>query len=305
MRVLVTGVGGALGRFVAGHLAHRGADVIGIYRKHTPPAFAPPAPALLHCDLADGNGLPARYDAVFHAAATSPALGVTDEGILHDNVRGTRLLVEHSRDARARMFIFCSSLSVYGAVSVAQVDEETPRSAADTYGQSKLEGERLVAAAAPPLATLSLRLPAVIGPGAQRNFLAVTAARLRANETVSVFNPDAPFNNAVHCADIARFVAGMLEHGWHGSDTLVLGAAGHTTVRGAVERLRDRLRSKSAIEVRPAPRSAFVLSSARAVERYGYAPMQIEAMLDLYASDVLTFSASAWQDPERACPGGT
>jgi UDP-glucose 4-epimerase len=286
MRILVTGSAGPLGRYVAADLAGRGFDVIGTYRQRQPLIGPTAHLELLRCNLAAGDALPSRYDAVFHAAASSPGPDVTAADLARDNVEATRRLVAHARNAGARHFIFCSSLSVYGDIAGPDVDETTPVRNPDPYGLTKLVGEALVAELAPDVSALSLRLPAVIGPAAARNFLAATVARLKADQPVTIFNPDAPFNNAVHCADIAALVVSALAKSWRKHQALVLGAGGSTTVRGAVERLRAKLASSSAIIVKDPPKAAFLLRSRLAIECYGYMPMAIEAMLDRYADDV-------------------
>jgi UDP-glucose 4-epimerase len=289
MRVLVTGATGCMGHYVASDLASRGFEVIAVYRNKSPLQFASPAPQVLRCDLAEATGLPERLDAVVHAAATSPASGVSARDMVRDNIEATRRLIDHALASGAHKFIFCSSLSTLGTITTPIVDESNPTRDPELYGITKLIGEALLAEAAPRLAGLALRLPGVLGPNAKRNFLVLAAARLRANETVTVFNPDAPFNNAVHCADIAAFCAEILQHGWSGYDSLVVGAAGRTTIRGAVERLRERLGSRSSLEVRDPVKPAFILSSAKAMKHYGYAPMEIGAMLDRFADDVMLF----------------
>ncbi len=285
MRVLVTGAGGFLGRALVADLAQRGFDVLAAYRSTVPPAFAPPAPRLVALDLAELTALPGPVDAVVHAAATSAWAGISAEAMARDNVEATRRLIGAAKAAGATKFIFCSSMSAFGDIKSGSVDETSPVANPDVYGMTKLVGEALLQEAAPGLAGLALRLPAVIGPGAKRNFLAVAAARLKAGEPVSIFNPDAPFNNAVHSADLAALVATVLEKGWQGYDMLVLGAAGQMTIRGAVERLRAKLGPAVPVQVRTAGKGAFTLDSRRAMTAYGYRPMEIGPMLDRYAGE--------------------
>jgi len=284
MRVLVTGAGGFLGRQLSIHLAAQGFSVLATWRR-TEPRFAVPAPTLLRVDLAEATELPKGIDAVVHAAATSAWAGISADAMARDNVEATRRLVGLAANSGARLFVFCSSVSVYGDVTVAEVDEATSAADPDVYGMSKRIGEALLADAAPRLCGLALRLPAVIGPGADRNFLAMSVRRLRKGQEAPIFNPEAPFNNAVHCADLGVLIGGVLRRGWQGFDTLVLGAAGRTTIRAAVERLRARLHSTAPIVVRPAHKGAFLLRCDRAIQRYGYAPQEISAMLDRYAGE--------------------
>jgi len=292
MRVLVTGVGGFLGGHLAGDLAARGFDVVGAHRGAPPPDASGERCAL---DLATAAALPGRFDAVVHAAATSAWTGISAAAMARDNVEATRRLIELARPAGVRRFVFCSSMSAFGDIKSGVVDESTPVADPDVYGMTKLIGEAMLREAAPALAGLALRLPAVIGPGAKRNFLAVAAERLVAGQAVSIFNPDAPFNNAVHAADLGALIAGALERGWTGYDMLVLGAAGQTTIRAAVERLRARLGPAVPVAVKPAAKGAFTLDSRRAAAKFAYAPQEIGAMLDRYAREV----AAAAARPQR------
>jgi UDP-glucose 4-epimerase len=282
MKVLVTGAGGFLGRHLAADLARRGFDVVAACRRNAPPVAGA---AVLSGDLAALAALPEGVAAVVHAAATSAWTGITTAAMARDNVEATRRLIALATAAGAERFVFCSSMSAFGDIKSGSVDEATPVSNPDVYGMTKLLGEAMLKEVAPAMNGLALRLPAVIGPGARRNFLAEAARKMKAGEDVSIFNPEAPFNNAVHCADLGAFVAGILRRGWQGYDMVVLGAGGMTTIRGAVERLRQGMRSASPIVVRQAGRGAFTLDCSRAVGRYGYAPMEIGVMLDRYARE--------------------
>ncbi|MCC6471353.1 MAG: NAD(P)-dependent oxidoreductase [Alphaproteobacteria bacterium] len=281
MKVLVTGAGGFLGRHLAVDLARQGLDVLAAYRNAPPEGLANPA----RLDLATAGELPGGIEAVVHAAATSAWAGVPADAMARDNVEATRRLIALATKAGAKRFVFCSSMSAFGDIKSGAVDESTPVADPDVYGMTKLIGEALLSEAAPGLSGLALRLPAVVGPGAKRNFLAEAARKMTSGQDVSIFNPDAPFNNAVHCADLGALVGGVLRRGWQGYDMLVLGAAGMTTIRGAVERLQARLGSRSTIVVRAARKGAFTLDSARAIQRFGYRPMEIGAMLDRYADE--------------------
>jgi len=281
MKVLVTGAGGFLGRHLAIDLARQGFDVLGAYRSAPPAGVANP----VRIDLAVADALPAGIEAVVHAAATSAWTGVSTESMARDNVAATRRLIELASRVGANRFVFCSSMSAFGDIKSGSVDESTPIADPDAYGMTKLLGEAMLSEAAPALSGLALRLPAVIGPGAKRNFLAEAARKMKAGQEVSIFNPDAPFNNAVHCADLAALIGGVLRRGWPGYDRLVLGAGGMTTIRGAVERLRAAMGASAPIVVRRADKGAFTLDSTRAIRQYGYAPMEIGAMLDRYAGE--------------------
>jgi UDP-glucose 4-epimerase len=289
MRTLVTGASGFSGSFVARALAQAGFDVVGVYRRDTPflaPLVGEPNLRLLRADLSEARELPGPFEAVVHAAATSPAAGVSVERLLRDNVLANLALVAAAKGWRSRAFVLFSSLSVYGEVAGPVLDENCPIVNPDAYGATKRLAELLLAEE-PALPTLALRLPGVLGPGAHRNWLSGIAARLLRQEPIPAYNLDAPFNNAAHVSDIAKLVATVLQRGWEGFDFVVLGARGSTTVRGAIERLARGLNVPAKIVEEPPSKPAFTLSSGRAIECWGYDPMPIDALLDRYAADIL------------------
>lgn len=289
MRVLVTGASGFSGSFVAGELARRGHDVVGLYRSET--AFLArirrqPHLTVIPGEIGQSRELPGPFDSVIHAAATSPAPGVTDDQIWRDNRDGTAAVVDAALTWKCRSFVFFSSLSLYGNIAGPVLDEESPIVGPDVYGMTKREGEIRLAASSVRLPGLALRLPGVIGPGAHRNWLSSVAANLRSGRPVRAFHLDAPFNNAAHIGDIAILVARVIETGWQGFDAVVLGAAGTIMIGRAIERLAADLGVPARIDPIPAPKPSFILSSDRAIARWRYAPMEIGAMIDRYAREL-------------------
>lgn len=291
MRILVTGASGFAGSFLARALARRGCDVVAVYRRESPflaRLSREPWAQRHRADLAAAAALPGPFDAVVHAAATSPAPGVDVGQMVRDNVAGTQALIEAAERWRANAFVFLSSLSLHGEVAAGVVDESTRIVNPDAYGATKHLGELLLAARAERLPGLAIRLPGVLGPGAHRNWLSGVAARLRIGETVSAFNLDHRFNNAAHIADLAALVSRALERPWTGFDAIVVGARGHITVHEAIARLARGLGVEARIVQEAATKPSFTISSERAISRWGYDPMEIGAMIDRYAEDVRT-----------------
>ena len=287
MRVLVTGSSGFSGSYIAGTLAGAGHEVTGLFRRET--AFLArlraSAVRLLQSDLTRAAALPGPFEAVVHIGATSPAPGVTAAAIVRDNVAGTSALLDAAAGWGCRAFVFFSSLSLYGEISRSVVDEACPVVNPDVYGATKLIGEMLLAERAQMMPALALRLPGVVGPGAHRNWLSGVAAALMAGEKVRAFHLDSQFNNAAHVEDIARLVQLVLQRGWTGFGSVVLGARGTMTVRAAIERLAHGLGRPARIEAVPASKPSFILSSTHAIDRWGYDPMQIDALIDRYACE--------------------
>lgn len=286
-RVLVTGARGFVGAHLADDLERRGFEVL---RSRRPRAEARYDPRFVDLDLTQPFALPRGVEAIVHAAATSPAPGVSSAQIVRDSVHATANLLGAAARTGVRHFVYLSSLSIYGRIDAPEVNEETPRREPDVYGASKYLAEELVREHADRAATIALRLPGVVGRGAARNWLATLLARLRADREVSLFNPEARFNNAVHVADLAALVARLLERGWQGFDALTLGAGGALSIREVVTRVAEHAGSRSPVQVQQAERGAFTISSARAIERHGYAPTEIGALLKRWVAEELEAS---------------
>ena len=290
MRVLVTGVSGFSGSYVARALCRAGHDVVGTHRRESPfmadlaelPGFRS-----MQAELSAANSVPGPFDAVVHIAATSPAPGKSIANIVRDNVVGTMALAEMALRWDSRAFIFFSSLSLYGEIGAGVVDEQTAIVNPDAYGSSKHLCELALAEISPSLPCLSLRLPGVLGRGAHRNWLSGVAAKLQRGEPVRAFHLASPFNNAVHIDDVARLTVDTVSRSFDGFDAIVLGARGSLAVREIIERLARGLGATAIIETGTPAKPSFTLSSQRAIERWGYDPMDIGAMVDRYASEVL------------------
>src|SRR5688572_3635489 len=283
MQVLVTGASGFVGAFVARELAAAGHAVTGLHRSDTrflQTLADVPGVTLARQDLTTASTLDGPFDAVVHTAATSPAPGIDTARMVHDNVAGTASLIAAARRWGSRAFVLCSSLSMYGDITTNVVDERTPIVNPDAYGATKQLCELLLADCAPALPGLALRLPGVLGPGAHRNWMSGVASRLLAGEPVRAYHLDGPFNNAAHVADIANLVRRVIETPWTGFDAVVIGSRGEVTVRAAIERLASGLGVVARIEEGLRAKPGFTLSSTRAIERWGYDPLEIGALLD-------------------------
>jgi UDP-glucose 4-epimerase len=290
LHVVVTGVAGFIGSHLVCGLVDAGARVTGVFRSTSPPAAVTRASfSLIREDLTRLAALP-PCDLLVHAAATSRPTR-TDSStpggdFEQDNVVATERLLDAAAAAGCRRVVLLSSVSVYGRITASEIDEATPMVDADPYGTSKRRAEVLLEQRSGVMAGLAVRLPAVVGRGADRHWLADVGQRLLRRQPVHVYHPAAPFNNAIHVSALVEFVTRALDHDWQGVDRVVLGAGGSITVRGAVERLAGGLGVEPTI-VHDAPsKPSFVLSSRRAIDRWGYRPEDIGSVLDRYAHDL-------------------
>lgn len=281
MRVLVTGAAGFSGHFIALRLAAAGFQVVA-HRRSTPLAAdlaGMAGVAEWAGDLAELEALPPGIEAVVHAAATSKPRGSADAVLIRDNALACARLVAAARAAGVGRFIYLSSLSVHGTVIERRLDVDTPIRAPDPYGVSKLMGESVLAASGLP--ALAIRLPAVIGRGADRNWPAQVAGRIRRGEPVRVYNADGPFNNVVHVDDLADWIAALLAAPGvsDGMTAVPVGSADPIPVRVVVATLASGLGRDAVLEEVVAPRPAFTIDPTAAV-RLGFRPSStLDALL--------------------------
>ena len=90
------------------------------------------------------------FDAVFHFAAKLN-VGESMEApvdFFHTNVAGTLSILQAMKQTNTRRIVFSSTCAVYGDPQVDLIDEATPKSPINPYGQSKLMVEQILKEAA-------------------------------------------------------------------------------------------------------------------------------------------------------------
>lgn len=146
-KVLVTGAGGLLGRYVVDNL-REGYDVIGLDTRR-PDADC----AFIEADITDLDAVKSAVrgvDAVVHIAAAANISSGTPEQIIDINVRGSWNMLEAASLAGVQRVVLCSSDSVMGNTvwqeyfwppEYLPVDEDHPLRPTDPYALSKLLAE--------------------------------------------------------------------------------------------------------------------------------------------------------------------
>ena len=287
VEIVVTGAGGFSGSHLVANLiahGHSVTAVVGRSRGRLDAMLQTHSRlAIVAGDLATPLPLPARIDGIVHAAARSPAPGVTASDMVRDNVVATARLLDYAAAAGARTFIYLSTLSVYGTISAPVVDETTAIVDPDVYGMTKYLGEVMLREL--PARSMAIRLPGVLGPNSVRNWLTRVLAAAKAGHDIACYSPQAPFNNAIHINDLSGFTERLLDDpGWSGRHAVTVGAKGETSAQRAVQIIIDTIGSRSSIRISDASRPSFTISSATA-QRYGYLPMDVETMLVQFARE--------------------
>jgi UDP-glucose 4-epimerase len=152
-RVLVTGGAGYVGSVCSEELLRRGYEVIIVDDLSTGHRHAVPAGAEFHeVDIGDAASMrkllaSKPFEAVFHFAAkalipesvTNPAL------FYRVNVVAATALIDAVREAGIKRFVFSSTAAVYGDPIETPIPEDHPKAPVNSYGETKLAFERLLA----------------------------------------------------------------------------------------------------------------------------------------------------------------
>ena len=215
MKVLITGISGALARILAKRLLARGHEVIGLDRRPWPDP-----PKGIEVYQADIRKRPAesvfrkhRPDAMVHLA-TVTHLSVRFEERYRINLNGTRAIFENCARYGVKQAIFAGRHTIYGAAPDSPLyhTEGEPPMAASTFPDlSDLVAADLYAGSAlwrwPEIATSVLRLVYTIGPSRRGTLSAFLSGR----RVPMVLGFD-PLFHFMHEQDAAEAIAAALEH---------------------------------------------------------------------------------------------
>ncbi len=199
--VAVTGAGGFIGRHLCAAFARQGREVRALVRDPETPRPGLEGYRRVLCDLpdhVDETGL-AGVETVVHCAYVTRFR--SPEQAREVNDRGTRRILDASRAAGARRFVFISSQSAHeGAQSY--------------YGRSKRALEGLLSPG-----DLAIRPGLVLGPG-EAGLFARMAETMRTARVVPLFGGGRQPLQTVHIDDLCEAITGAVEKGLCGVFTV-------------------------------------------------------------------------------------
>ena len=211
-----------------------------------------------------------------------------------DYVSNTVMATEHAirfcEKMGIRVFIFLSSISVYG-ITKTEVDENSPYQEVGNYGLAKLMAENIVRESG-ITNVFSLRIPRILGFGVNftHQWLPALAYKLAHNSDVRYFNKDLLYNNLLYVDDLAKFLLTLIIKSSDKDkvqETFVLGAGGKETIYGIILKMREYLKSSSKLIQGPnnLHTTVFATNIKKAVS-YGFSPMDVSDTLKRFAIDV-------------------
>jgi nucleoside-diphosphate-sugar epimerase len=207
-RILVTGVGGNVGQYLAQRLYMAGYSVIGTYRNNQPESVEYD---LLHTDLAETEMEIKNIDTVIHVAGR--IAGSTDQ-LVTDNIKATMNLIHFAETHNVKKFVYMSTVSVYGDVEKElRIDGDICNPS--IYGCTKYLAENLVKEANIPI-KLVIGLPRMLGPfvdmeHTQDSGILTMVKKIMRDEDVVCYIPKVRYNTYMHVSDLADFVVAFLQ----------------------------------------------------------------------------------------------
>jgi nucleoside-diphosphate-sugar epimerase len=287
MIVVVTGGNSFLASHLIPFLVDQGATVFATYRTSDSRLESLRNLAgvkFVQLDVSERRGfdqLPREADALVHVAAASVTGPGRFEELISCNVIGAQNVVHYARAARVKKLIYTSSISVYGDIRVANLDETYPITNPNDYGLTKYVAERLFAEAE-GLQCVALRLPGTLGKGAHRAWIPSLLQRVKhGRRDASIYSPASMFNNAAHVDEISRFVWLLLNSEVSGFKAVNVAADGSMTVTEVLGLMEDVLGAKIALTMVPPPKPPFIISS-EAAKKLGYKTRSINQILRCY-----------------------
>ncbi len=226
MTWLITGGAGYIGGHVVQQLLDAGERVAVLDDLSTGDrARLPKEVVLVEGSTLDRTALDAavrdhQVEGVLHFAAKKQVGESVEQPFLYyrENMIGLQTVLEAAAEGGVKRFLFSSSAAVYGMPDVDLVTESTPCAPMSPYGETKLAGEWLVAAAgkAHGMSTVALRYFNVAGAASPElsdagvfNLIPMVFERLTAGRAPLVFGDDYPtpdgtcVRDFIHVSDIA------------------------------------------------------------------------------------------------------
>ena len=229
MKILVTGGGGYVGSIVTEELLNSGYQVSVIDNLQQGHRSAIKSKAeFIKCDLADKETLEktfhsGKFEAVMHMAGeTVIEFSMSDpKRYFHNNIVNGITLLDMMLKYDVKKLVFSSSASTYGEPTTIPITEDHPKLPLNSYGESKLMFERILAWYGRAYALQYVAMRYFNAAGASEKLGEdhrpethlipnVLKAALFPNQSVSIFGEDYPTKDGscvrdyVHVRDIAQ-----------------------------------------------------------------------------------------------------
>lgn len=288
MKILLTGTG-FIGKFLIKEFLKDKHQVVGIYRKNKPALDTEEKTniRLVELDLKAASPCLEAFDVIIHTAAASPdpLLMPSVDEFISSNVQGTLRMADYAKKAAPRIFVYLSSISIYGNVLSDCVDHKTVPHSPDSYGLSKYLAEAILEVYSDFFPTICLRLPGVVGPGNFKAWLGDVLLKARRGQDINIYNPEVLFNNVFDLYELKRFVSELITKKFCGFDAVNLAASEPITIKEVVEYVVSQVGSDSRICEQKANKCSFCISIDKLENKYGFTPLSTKELICRYINE--------------------
>lgn len=282
--IIVTGVGGNVGQYVAESMSQSGYSVIGIYRNKKPQKCTY---ALVQADLAEEKLDLNNVGTVIHVAA---GLDGSTQKLVKDNISATLNLIKFAERIKADKFIYMSTVSTYGTVKD-ELSLDSDIVNPSIYGSTKYIAENLVRGCDIPQ-RIVISLPRMLGPfvdlkNTEGSGFLTMAKKILNGENVKCDILDRQYNNYMHVSDLATFLQTLMERHEDGYSKVILAVKERLTMREILQTMKQAVQSSPEIEETSGNGSpACALISIESAKQLGFCPMSAKRTLELFMSEM-------------------
>jgi UDP-glucose 4-epimerase len=247
-KILVTGVAGFIGSHVARGLLRDGHAVVGIDDLSGGDIVnVPPQVDFIEVDLAKRSAprsIPDGCRKILHLAGQSSGEISFDDPIadIEKNTLSTLNLIRYGIQNHAERIVYASSMSVYGDVEDAPIDESRRCSPLSCYGVGKLAAENYLRVYTRKLPFVALRMFNVYGPGQnmknlRQGMVSIYLAQALANGSIEVKGSLDRFRDFIYIDDVVEVWRRAATYPTSLGRTLNVGTGVRTTVEALLKRI--------------------------------------------------------------------
>lgn len=213
MKVLVTGINGFIGRYVAKLLSTQH-EVFGTISRPTQSHFSSPV-KLISADFSDPtfvDRLPPNIDCVIHLAQSKEYRNFPAgaEDMRRINIDATCQLLDWSSRTGVKKFIFSSTANVYGKTTEV-LSESHSTQPESFYGATKLAAEHLARQYQTNFQVDILRLFTVYGPNQEAMLIPNIANRIRQGKLITLAGGVGVHLSPIYVEDVSGIFSQLIE----------------------------------------------------------------------------------------------
>ena len=249
-KVLVTGGSGYFGEVLIKHLLDCEYEC-GILDLN-PPSDSVIKKIIFHqCDILDVdnvNKIVSKYDYVLHNVAQVPLANDKDLFRKVNNL-GTQILLNACFNNRIKKVVYTSSSAVYGIPKFNPVNEDSLKIPVESYGEEKLNGEKLCDQYRQLGLNVCIVRPRTIVGAGRMGIFSILFDWISHDKKLPVFDNGNNIYQFIHANDLADAIIIIMEKGINHSYNI--GADDYTTMAKTLNNLCLEVRSNSTIKSFP------------------------------------------------------